>query len=114
MPVGIGRFYWNIVQRYYRVRAGLAREEVLTLGEKFAVALLAQAFPNLSGAQIVDILFNSADDLGIARAEQPYIPASVAKKRVQVAMMVGRSFPEVAAAICSTVVLRSRAISSAT
>ncbi len=29
-----------------------------------AVALLASAFPNLSGAQIVDILFKSADDLG--------------------------------------------------
>ena len=29
-----------------------------------AVALLAQAFPNLTGAQIVDILFKSADDLG--------------------------------------------------
>ena len=28
-----------------------------------AVALLAQAFPNLTGAQIVDILFKSADDL---------------------------------------------------
>jgi subtilisin family serine protease len=29
-----------------------------------AAALLASAFPNLSGAQIVDILFRSADDLG--------------------------------------------------
>jgi len=29
-----------------------------------AVALLASAFPNLTGAQIVDILFRSADDLG--------------------------------------------------
>jgi len=29
-----------------------------------AVALLAEAFPNLSGAQIVSILFQSADDLG--------------------------------------------------
>nr|WP_314442350.1 S8 family peptidase [uncultured Sphingomonas sp.] len=29
-----------------------------------AVALLASAFPNLTGAQIVDILFKSADDLG--------------------------------------------------
>ena len=32
-----------------------------------AVALMAQAFPNLTGKQIVEILFNSADDLG-ARA----------------------------------------------
>jgi hypothetical protein len=31
-----------------------------------AAALLAQAFPNLSGAQIVDILLRSADDLGAA------------------------------------------------
>jgi subtilisin family serine protease len=31
-----------------------------------AAALLASAFPNLSGAQIVDILFKSADDLGAA------------------------------------------------
>jgi hypothetical protein len=29
-----------------------------------AVALLAQAFPNLTGKQIVDLLFSSADDLG--------------------------------------------------
>jgi hypothetical protein len=31
-----------------------------------AVALLASAFPNLSGSQIVEILFRSADDLGSA------------------------------------------------
>jgi len=31
-----------------------------------AVALLAQAFPNLSGAQIIDILFSSARDVGAA------------------------------------------------
>ena len=31
-----------------------------------AVALIAQAFPNLTGKQIVDILFHSADDLGAA------------------------------------------------
>jgi subtilisin family serine protease len=31
-----------------------------------AAALLAQAFPNLSGSQIIDILFRSADDLGAA------------------------------------------------
>jgi len=50
-----------------------------------AVALLAQAFPNLTGRQIIDLLFNSADDAGapgtdalfgrgilnIARAFQP-------------------------------------------
>src|SRR5690348_17565245 len=29
-----------------------------------AVALMAQAFPNLTGKQIVNILFQTADDLG--------------------------------------------------
>ena len=37
-----------------------------------AVALLAQAFPNLTGAQIVDILFQSADDLGAAGIDAIY------------------------------------------
>ena len=32
-----------------------------------AVALLAQAFPNLTGSQIANILFQSADDLGASR-----------------------------------------------
>lgn len=57
-----------------------------------AVALLASAFPNLTGTQIVDILFRSADDLGavgtdeifgrgrlnIARAMQPIGTATLA------------------------------------
>ena len=33
---------------------------------------MAQAFPNLTGAQIVDILFKSADDLGIAGVDGVY------------------------------------------
>jgi hypothetical protein len=37
-----------------------------------AVALLAQAFPNLTGAQIVNILFTSADDLGAAGIDNIY------------------------------------------
>ncbi|HET9810541.1 MAG TPA: S8 family peptidase [Sphingomicrobium sp.] len=37
-----------------------------------AVALLAQAFPNLSGQQIVEILFSSADDLGAAGIDSVY------------------------------------------
>ncbi len=37
-----------------------------------AVALLAQAFPNLSGAQIVDILFKSARDAGAAGVDAIY------------------------------------------
>ncbi|MBA3577949.1 MAG: S8 family serine peptidase [Sphingomonas sp.] len=37
-----------------------------------AVALLAQAFPNLTGKQIVDILFKSADDLGAAGTDSVF------------------------------------------
>ncbi len=37
-----------------------------------AVALLAQAFPNLTGAQIVDILFKSATDLGAQGVDSTY------------------------------------------
>jgi hypothetical protein len=37
-----------------------------------AVALLAQGFPNLNGAQIVNILFQSADDLGAAGTDSIY------------------------------------------
>ncbi|GAO40339.1 peptidase S8 family protein [Sphingomonas changbaiensis NBRC 104936] len=37
-----------------------------------AVALLAQAFPNLTGAQIVQLLFDSADDLGAAGTDPVY------------------------------------------
>jgi hypothetical protein len=37
-----------------------------------AVALLAQAFPNLTAAQMVDLLFRTADDLGAAGDDQVY------------------------------------------
>ena len=37
-----------------------------------AVALLAQAFPNLTGAQIVQLLLESADDLGAAGTDGVY------------------------------------------
>jgi hypothetical protein len=37
-----------------------------------AVALMAQAFPNLTGKQIVQILFNSADDLGVPGVDSTY------------------------------------------
>ncbi|MES2136504.1 MAG: S8 family peptidase [Pseudomonadota bacterium] len=63
-----------------------------------AVALMAQAFPNLTGKQIVDILFTSADDLGaagidsiyghgrmnIARAFQPIGATSLAGSQIPV------------------------------
>jgi hypothetical protein len=37
-----------------------------------AVALMAQAFPTLTGKQIVEILFSSADDLGVAGVDNIY------------------------------------------
>lgn len=37
-----------------------------------AVALLAQAFPNLTGSQIVSILFTTADDLGAVGTDSVY------------------------------------------
>jgi len=37
-----------------------------------AIALLAQAFPNLSGAQIVDLLFRTARDVGAAGVDSVY------------------------------------------
>jgi len=37
-----------------------------------AAALLAEAFPNLSGAQIVDLLFKSATDLGAAGVDKEF------------------------------------------
>jgi hypothetical protein len=37
-----------------------------------AAALLAQAFPNLTGAEIVQLLFDSADDLGAAGVDPVY------------------------------------------
>jgi hypothetical protein len=37
-----------------------------------AAALMAQAFPNLSGQQIIDILFRSADELGAAGTDATY------------------------------------------
>lgn len=63
-----------------------------------AVALMAQAFPNLTGKQIVDILFATADDLGdpgldiiygrgalnITRAFQPIGTTSLANSRIAV------------------------------
>jgi hypothetical protein len=37
-----------------------------------AVALMAQAFPNLKAQEIVDILFSTADDLGVAGVDSTY------------------------------------------
>lgn len=37
-----------------------------------AVALMAQAFPNLNGTQIIDILLRTADDLGVAGTDSTF------------------------------------------
>jgi len=72
-----------------------------------AVALLAQAFPNLTGQQIVQILFSSADDLGatgvdstygngeldIQRAMQPIGVTSVAGSKTPVSTSSNGSLP---------------------
>ena len=75
-----------------------------------AVALLAQAFPNLSGADIVSILFNSADDLGaagidaifghgrlnIARAFQPIGQTTLAGSQEAISTTDNGTLPEAA------------------
>lgn len=76
-----------------------------------AVALVAQAFPNLSAAQIIDLLFRTADDLGVAgddptfgqgrlnitRAFQPVGQTSLAGTETQVTeSTVSGDMPEVA------------------
>ena len=75
-----------------------------------AVALMAQAFPNLTGKQIVDILFSSADDLGaagvdsiyghgaldIARAFQPQGQTSLAASATPVSLTSNGDLPTAA------------------
>jgi hypothetical protein len=75
-----------------------------------AVALMAQAFPNLTGKQIVDILFSSADDLGatgidavyghgrlnIARAFQPVGQTSLADSQTAVSTTSNGDLPPAA------------------
>ena len=64
----------------YKVRApGADGQTYLWSGTSFsapaisgAVALLAQAFPNLTARQIVDILFTTADDLGVTGTDSTY------------------------------------------
>jgi hypothetical protein len=74
-----------------------------------AVALMAQAFPNLTGSQIVSILFSSADDLGaagvdttfghgrlnIARAFQPIGTTSLAGSETPVSTADNGDMPPV-------------------
>ena len=75
-----------------------------------AVALMAQAFPTLTGKQIVEILFNSADDLGatgvdaiygqgklnIQRAFQPQGATTLADSQVAVSTIDNGDLPSAA------------------
>ena len=75
-----------------------------------AVALMAQAFPNLTGKQIVEILFDSADDLGVAgidsvfghgrldigRAFQPAGATALADSKTAVSLSDNGDLPEAA------------------
>jgi subtilisin family serine protease len=75
-----------------------------------AVALMAQAFPNLTGKQIVQILFNSATDLGatgvdsiyghgalnIQKAFAPQGQTSLASSKTPVSMTTNGSLPTAA------------------
>jgi hypothetical protein len=75
-----------------------------------AVALMADAFPNLTGKQIADILFTSADDLGasgvdtvyghgrlnIQRAFQPIGNTSLADSQAPVSTMMNGDMPAAA------------------
>jgi hypothetical protein len=81
-----------------------------------AVALLAQAFPNLTGNQIVELLFNSADDLGVAgddaiyghgrlnvgRAFQPVGATSLASGQKPVSLSSNGQLPAVAGDAATT------------
>jgi hypothetical protein len=71
---------WYLMALGYRDRApDETGSQFLWSGTSFsaptisgAVALMAQAFPNLTGKQIVSILFSSADDLGAAGVDSVY------------------------------------------
>jgi hypothetical protein len=76
---GTGQQYYLAAQGYRDRAPDETGTEFLWSGTSFsaptiagAVALLAQAFPNLTGAQIVDILLRSADDLGEAGTDSIY------------------------------------------
>ncbi|MEO7603295.1 MAG: S8 family peptidase [Sphingomicrobium sp.] len=70
---GSGSQYYLAALGYQDRAPGADGQQYLWSGTSFAaptisgaVALLAQAFPNLTGQQIVDLLLRSADDLGVA------------------------------------------------
>src|SRR6185369_4303948 len=76
---GAGAQYYLMAQGYKDRAPDQTGQQFLWSGTSFsaptitgAVALMAQAFPNLTGAQIVSILFQSADDLGTAGTDSVY------------------------------------------
>ena len=76
---GSGANYYLMAQGYHDRAPDQTGTQYLWSGTSFsaptitgAVALMAQAFPNLTGKQITDILFKSADDLGAAGIDPIY------------------------------------------
>ena len=76
---GAGAQYYLMAQGYKDRAPDETGQQFIWSGTSFsaptitgAVALMAQAFPNLTGAQIVSILFQSADDLGTAGTDSVY------------------------------------------
>lgn len=81
-----------------------------------AAALLAQAFPNLTATQIIDLLFRSADDLGaagtdstfgrgrlnITKAFSPIGPTSIAGSQTPVSTSLNGDMPAAAGDAAST------------
>jgi len=114
---GSGAEYYLMALGYRDEAPGNDGQSYLWSGTSFsaptitgAVALLAQAFPNLTGKQIVDILFNSADDLGdpgvdsiyghgrlnIAQAFQPIGKTSLANSEQAVSTTMNGDAPAAA------------------
>jgi hypothetical protein len=109
---------------YYLTALGYRDQAISTDGKQYlwsgtsfsaptiagAVALLAQAFPNLTGKQIVNLLFSSADDLGavgtdavfghgrlnLAKAFAPAGTMSLAGSQVEVSPTSNGSLPAAA------------------
>ena len=76
---GSGSQYYLTALGYNDRAPGEDGQQYLWSGTSFsaptisgAVALMAQAFPNLSGQEIVDILLRSADDLGAAGTDRVF------------------------------------------
>lgn len=111
---GVGAQYYLTAQGYRVLTVDHTGGEFFYSGTSFsaptiagAAALLAQAFPSLTGQQIVSILFNSADDLGAAgtdgtfgrgalnlvRAFQPSGTTSLADSKVAVGEATTGSLP---------------------